>query len=739
MPAARTWHLRQLLILLAAIALLPVLLASGWAVRSTLEQQRLEIERSALDLSRALATAVGTELQATVASLRTLSQSLALAEDNLPAFYHAASRAQKTYPSWQSVILASPDGRVLFNTSRAYGDTGARIVDPESHREAVEGGRPVVGSALVGPLGHLAFPVRVPVHRDEAVTYVLSAAVLPKRIDEILRQQKVPDDWVVAVFDASGKRVARTKEHSSAVPSPSLAHLLSRGGTEGVGITTTLEGIESVTAFTRVQGHSWAIAVAIPTSGTGGPFFRGTFLYVAGVLASLVAWMLAASWLSRLIAGAVDQLRQRATELVREGRQLSPAHSPIHEINEADAALVVLSRERADVDAERERLLASLNGALDAARLALSQAEEAGRAKDSFLAMLGHEMRNPLAPIVSALDLLDLRADERSSTERGILRRQVNHLRRLVDDLLDVSRIVQGKLQVRKELLDLRQVGLRARESVRHAAEAASTRLEIVLPDQAIFVEGDPERLEQAVTNLLSNAVRFTPAGAIRLVVMAVDEDAALIVEDNGDGMDAATLEKLFQPFFQAPQSLARSRGGLGLGLTIVRTIVELHDGRVRVSSSGRGTGSRFEIRLPRASGPRVPVRGQEDTDANGSFRVLVVDDNADAGDLVAAGLTALGHEVRTVQSGRAALEVLPSFRPDVAILDIGMPDMDGYELARALRDRNNHWTGQLIALTGYGQAQDKERALAAGFDQHLTKPVRLAELNRIISVLLKA
>ncbi|WP_334186605.1 hybrid sensor histidine kinase/response regulator [Noviherbaspirillum sp.] len=728
-----------MLLLLAAIALLPVMLASGWAVRSAMEQQRLEVERSALDLSRALATSVGTELESTIASLRILSRSQALVEDDFSAFYEAALRVQQTYPAWQSVILSNAEGRLLFNTALPFGDDSVRVIDIDSLRKFLESGRPVVGSALVGPLGNFAFPVRVPVHRDSALAYVLSAAVAPERILDILLQQKVPDNWVVAVFDASGKRVARTKDHANNTPSPSLANLLSRGGAEGVGITTTLEGTESVTAFSRVPGHSWTVAVGIPTAVTGTAFFRGALLYFAGVLASLAAWIFAASWLSRRIAGSVDQLRQRAVRLVRAGEVLAPARGRIHEINEADDALVLLSRERADVEAERERLLASLNAALDASRVALSQAEEAGRAKDNFLAMLGHEMRNPLAPIVSALDLLDLRGDERTRPERAILRRQVNHLHRLVDDLLDVSRIVQGKLQICREQVDLRQVGLRAQESVRHAAETCGAHLALDLGDVPLFVHGDPGRLEQVVTNLLSNAIRFAAGGTIRLQVAFDGDDALLVVEDDGAGMDAATLEKVFQPFFQAPQSLARSQGGLGLGLTIVKTIVELHDGRIQVSSGGPGMGSRFEIRLPQASMDQAPAHERITTAGEGGRRVLVVDDNVDAAELLASGLRATGHEVQTAYTGRSALALMWSFAPDVAILDIGMPEIDGYQLARAIRDQNTGWTGQLIALSGYGQVQDKEQALAAGFDHHITKPVRLIELNRIIGKAFKA
>lgn len=735
MRSRRSWQLRPLLIILATIALLPLVLSSGWAIRTTMQQHRTEVERSALDLSRALATAVGTELESTVASLRILSQSQALVEGKLPDFYKIAVSNQQSHPSWQSVVLTDAEGRLLFSTAHAYGTRVPGIVDPESLRQVIESERAVVGSARVGPLGNLAFPVRVPVYRDRKLTYVLSAAVAPEPILAILRQQKVPGEWVVAVFDASGKRVARTKRHDSGAPSVSLARLLAEGGSEGVGITTTLEGVESVTGFSRVAGHRWTVAVGVPTPGMGHFFSNGPVVVVIGVAASVLAWLLAASWLSQRIAGAVDRLKQRASALIRESKVLEPVQNSIREIEEADTALVELSRERAAVEAERQRLNQSLTEALTATRLALSQAEAAGLAKDNFLAMLGHEMRNPLAPIVSALDLLDLKGDQHSAAERAIMRRQLDRLRLLVDDILDVSRIVQGKLQVVREALDLRQVIRNAEQSVRRAAEADGTTLEMDLPDGPVPVAGDAGRLEQAFTNLITNANRFATGGKIRVQLRQADESAVVVVDDDGLGMDDETLGKLFQPFFQAPQTLARSRGGLGLGLSIVKTIVELHGGRVRAFSDGIGKGSRFEIRLPIAPTIAAPVLELEPATNRGEGRrILVVDDNVDAADLIAAGLQSAGNEVQVAYSGERALALMDEFQPEVTVLDIGMPDMDGYELARAIRRRDPDWKGQLVALSGYGLAADKELARAAGFDHHLTKPARLAELQSLIT-----
>ena len=373
---------------------------------------------------------------------------------------------------------------------------------------------------------------------------------------------------------------------------------------------------------------------------------------------------------------------------------------------------------------ERERtlLLDSLNQALASHQTALADAREAGRAKDEFLAVLGHELRNPLSPIVTSLDLLDLRGETSSQKERGVMRRQVNHLRRLVDDLLDVSRIISGKLE-----LDARPVNLA--DVVRHAVAAApGQRISMSVPD-AVWVQGDDSRLTQVLNNLLSNAARFGST-ATQVTLTRDDANARLVVSDNGIGMSEELIARVFEPFQQAPQSLARRTGGLGLGLAIVRKIVDLHGGHVAASSAGEGAGSRFEVVLPLAASPEAesPAAGQSGTTG---LRLLLVDDNVDAAATGAALLEVMGHEVRTAHSAAAALEAVRQELPDVAILDIGLPDMDGYALAGEIRRLAGGAPLRLVALTGYGQKEDVERAFTANFDLHLTKPATLADLQR--------
>jgi signal transduction histidine kinase len=368
--------------------------------------------------------------------------------------------------------------------------------------------------------------------------------------------------------------------------------------------------------------------------------------------------------------------------------------------------------------------------ALDNARLyaeaeaARREAERANRAKDEFLAVLGHELRNPLAPIVMALELME-RSPKDSTVQRRIIERQVLHLTRLVDDLLDVSRITQGKIALRRERVDLAGVVDKALELTRPVFERRTRSLALEVAD-GCCVEGDEMRLAQVVSNLLINAAKFTPdPGAIRLQLCAEEDHARIEVADEGIGMEASLVPHVFDLFVQGKQSIDRVAGGLGLGLAIVRTLVHMHGGDVEARSEGIGRGSVFTVRLPLiAAGaqPDAPRAMSEPAHASRHARVLVVDDNRDAATTLATLLDLQGYVVATAADAAQALSAIASFIPDIAIFDIGLPGMDGYELALEVRRRAS--PPRLLALTGYGTASDRERALAAGFDDHLVKPV---------------
>ena len=369
------------------------------------------------------------------------------------------------------------------------------------------------------------------------------------------------------------------------------------------------------------------------------------------------------------------------------------------------------------------------------------EAERAMRVKDEFLAMLGHELRNPLAPIVTALQMLRLEGVQARAL--GVLERQVAHVLRLVDDLLDVSRITRGKIALQREALEIATAVTRAVEMSRPILEQRRSDLRLEVPDQGLLVHGDPARLGQVISNLLTNAAKYSdPATRILVRAERAGPHVRVTVQDQGIGIDPPDLDRVFEQFVQTRQGIDRAEGGLGLGLAIVRSLVTMHEGTVRVFSEGRGRGSSFVVDLPVcgpgvvAAVPRGPVVSPASAPMTRMVSVLVVDDNLDAGELLGEVLTEYGYRVCFASSGPRALEALASFTPDAAVLDIGLPVMDGYELARRLREQLPDI--RLVALTGYGQPNDRDRAREAGFDVHLVKPVSIEGVTQALERLLR-
>ncbi len=402
-----------------------------------------------------------------------------------------------------------------------------------------------------------------------------------------------------------------------------------------------------------------------------------------------------------------------------------------------DRAMLETIVGQVSVALERARLL-------QAEREARAHAEAADRRKDEFLAMLSHELRNPLSPIITALHLMRMRAPGVCEKERFILERQVNHLVRLVDDLLDVSRITRGKLELKREPLELHQVVAKALETAGPLIEERRHRLSVAVPSTGLPIFGDEHRLAQVFANLLTNAARYTePAGDIEVTAERDQTDAILQVRDNGIGIPPEMHQTLFEPFVQGPRGSDRSQGGLGLGLAIVHNLVTLHGGRVRVESAGQGRGSTFVVRLPLRDSVEAGAmkNGQPllapSADA-GRTRVLLVDDNRDAVEGLAELLATVGYETRVTFDPAAALRLASDFAPDVALIDIGLPVMDGYELAQRLRELPGLSQLRLIAVTGYSQPSDRQRSAAAGFSRHLVKPVGLEEVAPAIEQVLR-
>jgi signal transduction histidine kinase len=363
----------------------------------------------------------------------------------------------------------------------------------------------------------------------------------------------------------------------------------------------------------------------------------------------------------------------------------------------------------------------------------------ADRRKDEFLATLGHELRNPLAPIMNSLEILKLSGafeDPRTLQACTVMERQVHYLNRLVDDLLEVSRITRGIIEVKREPLDLSAIVRSAIETSRPVLDNMRHQLIDKLDPQPISVGGDPVRLTQVFANLLNNAAKYTNHGGhITVSTCRENGEAVVSVKDNGIGIAPALLPQIFDMFMQVDRSTRRSQGGLGIGLTLVRSLVGMHGGSVDARSDGPGLGSEFIVRLPLLADAQiglVPARRFEPLPPR---RILIVDDSRDGGESLAMLLRVLGAEVALAHSGRVALERVDSFKPDVVLLDIGMPGMDGYEVARRIRANPDNRGMSLIALTGWGQDEDRKRSVAAGFNHHLVKPADIDQLRQLLRV----
>jgi signal transduction histidine kinase/CheY-like chemotaxis protein len=426
-------------------------------------------------------------------------------------------------------------------------------------------------------------------------------------------------------------------------------------------------------------------------------------------------------------AGAVTEARSPALETLS-------AHGNVVLLDRPVRVVTLLSSVRAALRVrERQYRMREL----------LDELATSVRTRDQFLAMLGHELRNPLAAIHTATELL-VRNPGEPERPAAVIARQTRKLTRLVDDLLEVSRVESGKIALRRSVTDLRGAVERSLEGMAARAERGGVQLDVALPADPVPVDGDPVRLEQVVGNLVANALKYTPtAGTVTVGLLVEDGRALLRVSDTGIGIAPDLLDEIFEPFTQASTSLDRSEGGLGLGLSLVRGLVALHGGDVRARSEGPGRGSEFLVELPLSARPlETAARARPATSAtvepqDGPARrhVLVVEDNADNRETLVMLLESFGHEVVTASDGPSGVQVAIDAHPEVAIVDIGLPGFDGYEVGRRLREALGR-SVTLVALTGYGQADDRDRARAAGFDVHLTKP---ADVELVAAVIERA
>jgi len=408
------------------------------------------------------------------------------------------------------------------------------------------------------------------------------------------------------------------------------------------------------------------------------------------------------------------------------------------ELLEGISLLLAVALENARLFALAQEEIEERRRTEEALRIIEEHLREANVRKDEFLATLGHELRNPLNPIKSAIELLRRKGTNDADQEWGhdLIDRQVSHLAHLIDDLLDVSRISQGKLELRPRPIDVNEVVARAIESMRPAVEATAPKLTLKPSDGTLYLNADPVRLAQIFSNLLDNAAKYSGTGGrIEVEVMRQNDEALIAITDNGAGIAAEHLPRLFDLFYQADRSMGRAQGGLGIGLTLVKRLVEMHGGSILAKSEGLGSGSRFEVRMPLlTSDPHRERSGSEEKRLTRPVRILIADDNRDSANSMARLLRWSGNDVEIAYDGEDAFHLAEANRPEVLLLDIGMPRLDGYQLAERIRGQAWGRRMILIAATGWGQDEDRRRSLTSGFDAHLVKPVDSEALFDLIA-----
>ena len=709
---AKPMSIRRYLGWIMLSALLPMGLFAAALLYFLWDTQQEHRNEEQIARARAIASVVDSEINSTVARLEMLANDSMLKDNTLIAFHTRSRELLANSADWINVLLVSPQ-RTVMNAALPLGAELPANDDMAYVREAFSAARPAVSDLIVGGvLKTKTVGVAVPVVRNGTVVYVLIAALNLNHLSQVLAKI-VLDDGVAAVLDRNFNIVARARDAELYIGQLPSADLLKALQTRQEGITrsTTKDGMEAFSAYTHLT-NGWSVGVATPLAQSDRALAQYLVLLVLAWLAVLVLGVALARLMLRRIDRSIASTVMAANALAA-GHPVDFPPAAVHELSALSGALSRLF--------QRERQ-------------ARAKEEAANRTKDEFLAMLGHELRNPLAPITTALHLMRLRGGDMLMKERGIIERQVQHMVRLVDDLLDVARITRGTVELRRGVVEVGTVLTKAVETVAPLLEQRRLALEVRMPPGNLQVYGDATRLCQIVSNLLTNAAKFTPvSGRIVLSAQAVGDTLEVVVADSGIGMDAEDLARVFELFTQGRQSVDRPHGGLGLGLAIARNLALLHDGELTATSPGRDQGSSFRLTLPllpeqaaqaalaAAASARPPAAFAPPT---GEGLVLVVDDNVDAALLLKDLLDSWGYTTRIAHDGPQALQLLQQSIFNAAVLDIGLPGMDGYELAEHIRKDPRCAGMRLIALTGYGQEADRRKTQEAGFDTHLVKPV---------------
>nr|WP_315256731.1 ATP-binding protein [uncultured Duganella sp.] len=721
--------LRSRLILLVMLAIAP---SAIMTVINGARERAHAVEVAEDNLQRLTNLAAANEAQS-IAGARQLLRDLASIPDltgDQTDCNRLLARIQRQNPDYVNLGLIQLNGDVTC--SAVPSRTLVNLADRSHFRRAVHLKRFVAGGYIFGRViqkhtVNLTYPV---LDDDDKVKAVVFAALDLTKLDRFVAELQLPPGSLLLTADSEGKIISRK-------PNPeewfgkqvSLEMRLAMAAQPGKPVLLAgPDGIERLHRFARVGSNGlsdYTLTIGIPADDITANARHDQLLDFLA-LAATIGLALLAAW----FVGDVLVLR-------RVKRLATTANSIASGTLEARSGISYGKEEISELARALDAMAASLQEKEQQHRRAEKQLREADRRKDEFLAMLAHELRNPLAPISAGAQLLQSGHASEAAVQRtaGIIVRQVHHMTRLVDDLLDVSRVTRGLVTLTRVPLDVAKIVADAVEQVDPLIKSRQHRFDVALAPAPLMVTGDHKRLVQVLANMLNNAAKYTPpGGAIKLSARADGSNVKLSVSDNGIGMAPELRSRVFELFAQADRNPDRSQGGLGLGLALVKSLVELHGGSVAADSDGENTGSTFTITLPATQQrPDAPLPARSVTPVR-KLRVLVVDDNIDAALTLQLLLEAGGHHVTVAHTALAALEAAQARSPQLCLLDIGLPDISGYELARGLRALPHTARATLVAVTGYGRREDRELATAAGFDHYFVKPVDVEALLALIA-----
>jgi len=728
-------RIRGLLLLVAAVVFVPGFLAAVMAVDKVREGEREAALRGLRETVRASALLVDREIQRSIGAMTALAQSDHLRTGNFKGFYEQALAVNQPHV-W--TLLFDESGTQVLNTAVPFGTPPPPPAAAQRVAQVLATNRLLVSDVMRGPVtGKLLTTLFLPTRDWNGKRYVIAQAFSIDHWKTSALQLKNGSALTVGVIDRNGMFISRNLNAEALLGKPARPELVAAAASASEGLIRhpTMEGLDSYDAFTHSELTGWTVAVAAPAKTIEATATQAVlWLAAAGVLA-LAAALIAAVFVGRLFIRVIDDTSLAARQIgdgvepVLQRSSLAEVNALYEALARAGEQIVVERRSREAAEAERSQLLERETALRE-------EAQRQNAAKDQFLALLGHELRNPLAAIAGATAVLSHPRANPDAKENflAIIQRQNRHLRHIVDDLLDVSRLASGRIVLDKSPLNLADCVRSCIDALRASERAAKHAITVRAED--VWVDGDAVRLEQIVNNLVSNSLKCSPPGTeIRVEVRDAGHEAVVRVVDSGVGISAELMPHIFKLFVQGPALTGSMSSGLGIGLALVKQLVELHGGQVHAESQGAGTGATFIVGLPKMARP------EQRSDAPGvpehpGRRVLLVEDDADAMAATAEVLRLMTHRVVQAKNREEVLRMIATEPIDVIVMDIGMPGQDGYEIASELRRLPATRSMPMIALTGFGQEADRSRALAAGFNEHLVKPVDPDRLARVIDTL---